>query len=253
MMRNGLHTVLIADDEAPARARLREMLVDIGGWSVAGEAANGADVLHQCQQQLPDVVLLDIRMPGMDGLETAAHLAHLPVPPAVVFTTAYDEYAVNAFDAQALGYLLKPVRRERLLRALEHAARISRLQVEALGRENPELGARQNIPVTKFGVLTLVPLSNVLAFVADQKYVRLLHYADGALRESLIDEPLKQLAAEFASDFVRIHRNSLVRITSVDQLAHDDAGHYSVRLRGFSPALPVSRRHLAELRLRLKQ
>ena len=88
-------------------ARLREMLADIGGWSVAGEAANGADVLHQCQQQLPDVVLLDIRMPGMDGLETAAHLARLPVPPAVVFTTAYDEYAVNAFDAQALGYLLE--------------------------------------------------------------------------------------------------------------------------------------------------
>jgi two-component system response regulator AlgR len=145
------------------------------------------------------------------------------------------------------------VRRERLLRALEHAARISRLQVEALGRDNPELGARQNIPVTKLGVLSLVPLTNVLAFVADQKYVRLLHHVDGVLHESLIDEPLKQLAAEFVSDFVRIHRNSLVRIASIDQLAHDDAGHYSVRLRGFPHALPVSRRHLAELRLRLKQ
>jgi two-component system response regulator AlgR len=251
-MRNGLHTVLIADDEAPARSRLREMLADIGGWSVAGEAANGADVLHQCQQQLPDVVLLDIRMPGMDGLETAAHLARLPVPPAVVFTTAYDEYAVHAFDAQALGYLLKPVRRERLLRALEHAARINRLQVEALGRDNPELAARQNIPVTKFGNVNLVPLSNVLAFIAEQKYVRLLHYVDGALREALIDEPLKQLATEFTNDFVRVHRNSLVRIACVEQLTHDEAGHYFVRLRGFPHALPVSRRHLAELRLRLK-
>lgn len=252
-MRNGMHTVLIADDEAPARTRLREMLADIGGWSVAGEAANGAEVLQQCQQQLPDVVLLDIRMPGMDGLEAAAHLARLPVPPAVVFTTAYDEYAVNAFDAQALGYLLKPVRRERLLRALEHAVRISRLQVEAISRDNPELGARQTIPVTRSGMISLVPLSNVLAFVADQKYVRLLHHVDGELREALIDEPLKQLTAEFASDFVRIHRNSLVRIAAVEQLTHDDAGHYSVRLRGFSHALPVSRRHLAELRLRLKQ
>ena len=117
----------------------------------------------------------------------------------------------------------------------------------------PILGARQNIPVTKLGMISLVPLSNVLAFVADQKYVRLMHYVDGELRESLIDEPLKQLAAEFACDFVRIHRNSLVRMTAVEQLTHDDAGHYSVHLRGFPHALPVSRRHLAELRQRLKQ
>jgi two-component system response regulator AlgR len=252
-MRNGLHTVLIADDEAPARARLRDMLAEIGGWSVASEAANGAEVLQQCQQQLPDVVLLDIRMPGMDGLETAAHLARLPLPPAVVFTTAYDEYAVNAFDAQALGYLLKPVRRERLLRALEHAARISRLQIEALSRDNPELGARQNIPVTLSGTINLVPVSNIIAFVADAKYVRLLQQVDDTLRESLIDEPLKNLAAEFAAAFVRIHRNSLVRISAVEQLTPDDAGHYYVRLRGVTNALPVSRRHLGELRLRLKQ
>ncbi len=253
MMRNGLQTVLIADDEAPARARLRDMLAEIGGWSVASEAANGMEVLQQCQQQRPDVVLLDIRMPGMDGLETAAHLARLPLPPAVVFTTAYDEYAVNAFDAHALGYLLKPVRRERLLRALEHAARISRLQVEALSRDNPELGARQNIPVTLSGTISLVPVSNIIAFVADAKYVRLLQQVDDALRESLIDEPLKNLAAEFAAAFVRIHRNSLVRISAVDRLTPDDAGHYYVHLRGVANALPVSRRHLGELRLRLKQ
>jgi two-component system response regulator AlgR len=253
MMRNGMHTVLIADDEAPARARLRDMLADAGGWTVLSEAANGAEVLQQCQEQLPDVVLLDIRMPGMDGLEAAAHLARLPLPPAVVFTTAFDEYAVKAFDAHALGYLLKPVRRERLLRALEHAARISRMQVEALTRDNPELGARQNIPVTLFGTISLIPVDSIIAFVADQKYVRLLHNSDGAMRESLIDEPLKSLGAEFSAAFVRTHRNSLVRVAAIDRLTHDEAGHYAVHLRGLAEPLPVSRRHLGPLRQRLKQ
>jgi two-component system response regulator AlgR len=247
-----MHTVLIADDEAPARARLRDMLADTGGWSVAGEAANGMEVLQHCRQRVPDVVLLDIRMPGMDGLETAAHLARLPLPPAVVFTTAYDEYAVNAFDTHALGYLLKPVRRERLLRALEHAARISRMQVEALTRANPELGARQHITVSLSGTITLVPVDTIVAFVADQKYVRLLHTVDGRLREALIDEPLKHLGAEFSAAFVRIHRNSLVRASAIERLEPDSAGHYFVRLRGLPDALPVSRRHLGGLRQRLR-
>src|SRR5215510_16604100 len=117
--------VLIVDDEPPARERLRALLAEIGEVEVIGEAANGAEALSHTHDLAPDVVLLDVRMPGMDGLEAARHLNVLEEPPAVIFTTAYDQYAVEAFEAQAVGYLLKPVRKEQLAHALRHAARIS--------------------------------------------------------------------------------------------------------------------------------
>lgn len=240
--------LLIADDEAPARSRLREMLADTGGWQVVGEAANGVDTLELCQTLEPDIVLLDIRMPAMDGIEVANHLSRLAVPPAIIFTTAYDEYAVTAFEAHAVGYLLKPVRRERLFRALEHAARITRMRLAELMQQHPELGGRRNIPVTLSGKIRLVPVASVLAFHAEQKYVQMLHEVDGRLRESLIDEALKALEDEFADSFVRIHRSALVRRDAIAGLDRDDAGQYSVALRGVPEPLPVSRRHAAQLR-----
>ncbi|TDJ44118.1 MAG: response regulator transcription factor [Gammaproteobacteria bacterium] len=252
-MRAGQLKLLIVDDEMPARSRLREMVNDTGGWTVIAEASNGREALHLCEAQAPDVVLLDIRMPEMDGMEVASHLGHLPVPPAVIFTTAYDEYAVKAFDTHAVAYLLKPVRRERLLQALEHAARLSRMQMMALTQENPEFAARKNIPVSLSGKISLVPVEGIISFHADQKYVRMVHSsAGGPIQESLIDEPLKALEAEFASDFVRVHRNSVLRATAIQSLQRNEAGQYSATVRDSGETVPVSRRHIATLKQRLK-
>jgi two-component system response regulator AlgR len=251
-MSSGDLKMLIVDDEAPARARLSAMVGDIGGWNVIAEAANGAETLELCQQQTPDVVLLDIRMPGMDGIEVAGHLCSFETPPAIIFTTAYDEYAVKAFETHAVGYLLKPVRRERLMRALEQAAKIGRLQLAQLAEMNPELGARQRISVSQAGKIILVPTETVVAFCADQKYVRMVYELDGEMKESLIDEPLKALEKEFAADFARIHRNSLVRISRIESLERADGAQQQVMLRGLEEALPVSRRHISELKQRLQ-
>jgi two-component system response regulator AlgR len=252
-MRDGVPTVMIVDDEALARARMHDLLNDSSGWLIVAEAANGRQALDLYQEQRPDVVLLDIRMPEMDGLEVARHLAALPAPPAVIFTTAYDEYAVKAFDTHAVGYLLKPVRRERLLPALEHAARLSRAQLSALAEAQQITAARQNIPVRQAGNIRLIPVTSILSFQADQKYVRMVFVTDAGSgqmtrQEALIDEPLKALETEFADDFARIHRNSLIRMNAIDSLERDADGHCLLTLRGCSEKLPVSRRHAARVK-----
>ncbi len=251
-MHDGNLKLLIVDDEALARARLREMVADIGAWSVVAEAANGHEALAYCEQQAPDVVLLDIRMPGMDGIELASHLSALPRPPAIVFTTAYDEYAVKAFDTHAVGYLLKPVRREKLLRALEHAARVSRIKLNALLQENPDLGGRAHIPTTIAGSVRLIPVDSIVSFHADQKYVLAVYTSNDGLQEAVVDEPLKALEEEFAADFIRAHRNSLVRKSAIEQMHRDEAGQYSLRMRFSGAEIPVSRRHVAALKQRLR-
>lgn len=246
-MFDGNLKVLVVDDEAPARARLAMMVGEIGGWTVVAEAANGREALDSVESCKPDVVLLDIRMPGMDGVEVAGQLCELPLPPAVVFTTAYDEYAVKAFEANAVGYLLKPVRRERLLQALERAARVSRWQLADLANKAPELCARETIPVSGSSSVRLVPVDEVVYFQADQKCVRMVHAAG----QDFVDESLKALEKEFAADFVRVHRNSLVRVAAIRELRRDAGGHGEVLLRDREDALPVSRRHLAAVRARL--
>jgi len=243
-MAHGDLRVLIVDDELPARSRLTAMVGDVGGWQVVGEATNGQEALVAVTEYEPDVVLLDIRMPGMDGVEVATHLTALPAPPAVVFTTAYDEYAVSAFETHAVGYLLKPVRRERLLQALERAARLHRWQLNDLVNTAPELCARQHIAVTGGGHVKVVPVGDVLSFHADQKYVRMVH-ANG---EALIDESLKTLEQELGDDFVRLHRNSLVRVAAIEEFGRDDNGQYRARLAGTSEWVPVSRRHVSDVK-----
>ena len=245
--RNGSLRLLIVDDEAPARARLTAMVAEFDGWTVSAEAANGFAALELCPTVKPDAVLLDIRMPGMDGLEVASHLSRLETPPAVIFTTAYDEYAVQAFETSAVGYLLKPVRRERLLRALAQAARVTRMQLAELARYSPESAARGHIPVIRQGQIRLIPVADISSFHADQKYVRILH-SNG---EDLIDESLKQLEQEFATDFVRIHRNSLLRASEIERLERDESGQVVLFMRGQLNPLAVSRRHLTPLKQRL--
>lgn len=241
--------VLIADDELPARTRLRRLLEEIGGHEVIAEAANGAESLAACARELPELVLMDIRMPGIGGVEAARHLSALAHPPAVIFVTAYDEYAMEAFEAQAVGYLLKPVRRERLEAALRHAARPTRAQLAAVAQADPRRTRRHHIAARIADRLRLIPVENVLYFHADQKYVCVRH-TEG---EVLIDEALKDLEEEFAPDFLRIHRNALIAVKHLVAVEKVDHGQYQARLRGSSTPLAVSRRHATALRRLLRR
>ncbi len=238
--------ILIVDDEAPARERLKNLLREQPGAELAGEAANGREALELWERTQADVVLLDIRMPVMDGLETARHLAAQERPPAVIFTTAYNEFAVEAFDAHAIAYLLKPVRGEKLSAALTGAGRVNRVQLTQLGAGNAP--ARRHICAKLRDKLHVVPVESVLCFVADQKYVT-VHHTGGEL---LIDESLKDLEQEFAGRFLRVHRNALVAVAQVERLEKDEAGHLQVYMRGLPVPLEVSRRLVSEVRERLR-
>lgn len=237
--------VLICDDEALARERLARFLKDMEGYEVVGEAENGRDALEQVEATSPDVVLLDLRMPVMDGLACAERLAQLPEPPAVIFCTAYDEHALAAFQVQAVGYLLKPVRREQLAEALARATRVNRAQLEAVkhGAE-PGAGGRSHITAKTHRGIELIPIDDVRYFLADQKYVTVRH----GKGEVLIDETLKDLEGEFGARFIRIHRNALLALDFLDGLELVSPGQYQVRMKGIEERLVVSRRHLPELR-----
>jgi two-component system, LytTR family, response regulator AlgR len=239
--------VLIVDDEQPARERLRRLVEELPGWAVAADCANGAEALQLVPKLRPVVALLDIRMPGMSGIELARHLGTLELPPAVVFTTAYDEYALEAFESHAVGYLLKPVRRERLAEALKHASRLSGPQLRGLATPEQPLAVRQHVAVRARDELKLIPVRDISYFRADQKYVTVRH----AQGEELIDESLRQLEDEFARDFVRVHRSLLVAVAHVASLERTPDGGYEIRLRGHLEPLPVSRRQVADLRKRL--
>jgi two-component system, LytTR family, response regulator AlgR len=210
---------------------------------VVGEAANGIEALERCSTLDADLVLLDVRMPGMDGIEAARHLGTLEEPPAVIFTTAYDEYALAAFESEAIGYLLKPIRREKLARAVRHAARIAGPQLARLADQS-QLGRRRSQICARLGEqLRLVPVDDVIFFHAGQKYVTLRHRGG----RELIDESLRALEQEFAPDFIRIHRNSLVARRFVQAIEREAAGNLIVRLTESDETLPVSRRHAAEV------
>jgi two-component system response regulator AlgR len=240
--------VLIVDDEAPARDRLRRLLSEIDDCQVAGEASNGNDALAACATLKPDVVLLDVRMPGLWGIEVAQHLSTLADAPAVIFTTAYGDHAIDAFDAQAIGYLLKPIRKEKLARALSHASRISAPRLlQATRTANIEL-RREHVCARLGEQLRLIPLSDIYYFLADQKYVT-VHHKGG---QNLIDEPLKELSQEFAAEFIRIHRNALVAEKYIASIDRSDEGQYTVRVRECDAALQVSRRHATELVRRVR-
>lgn len=244
--------VLVVDDEPPARERLRQLLEDLEGYDLAGMAENGSDALTMVAELQPDIVLLDIRMPGMDGIETARHLNQLEHTPAVVFTTAYDEYAIDAFDARAIGYVLKPVRRSRLLGTLQHASRLASASLSELAGAKGVPAQRKHVCANLGDKLVLIPLETVNFFRADQKYVA-VHHDDGM---HLIDDSLKSLEQEFAAGFVRIHRAALVALEKIEALEKLDDGAVRVRLRDGSHSddkeLIISRRHVTEVRRRLK-
>ena len=244
--------VLVVDDEKPARERLKQLLQDEADYEVAGEAENGNDAVRLASELGPDIVLLDIRMPGLDGIETAHHLAAMENPPAIVFATAYDEYAIDAFDARAVGYVLKPVRRSRLIAALEQASKLAPSTLVSVASQAKLPVTRQHVCANSQGKLRLIPVAEIHCFRADQKYVSVDH-ENG---RDLIDEPLKALAEEFIGEFVRIHRSALVAVRYVDRIEKTEDGKSLVVLRENSQVedkeLIISRRHLTEVRRRLK-
>ena len=243
---SGPVTVFIVDDEPPARSRLAALIEPMPGFVVRGEAGDGKSALAAVAAEMPDIVLMDIRMPGMDGIEAARHLTALPAPPAVIFTTAYDAYALEAFETQAIGYLLKPVRRQRLADALEHAVRPTRAQLGALAAARPS--PRRHVSVRRGEALHLVPIERVRYFEAAQKYVT-VHHEQG---EDLIDDALKSLEAEYAEEFVRAHRRLLVSVSHIAALERDDSVRSLIRLRGSGQRLAISRRHAADIKRKLR-
>ncbi len=238
--------ILITDDEQLARERLRSMLEELS-HTVVSEAANGEQALRLCEQHQPDVILLDIRMPGMDGLEAAHHLMQLAQPPAIIFTTAFDEYALKAFKTHAVDYLLKPVRLRELEAALAAATRLNRVQQSAVDKLKSETSAPLYVSAQVKGSVQLIPLEDVYYFQADQKYVS-IGYRGG---EVLIDDSLVTIERRYPH-LLRIHRNALVTTDYIAALEKDAEGRCYIRLRGCERQLEVSRRHLAEVRRWLK-
>jgi two-component system response regulator AlgR len=234
--------VFIADDEEPARSRLRELLGDIAGevaTTVAGEAGHGLEALERIPASGAQVLLADIDMPGMGGLELARHLAGLERAPAVIFVTAHDRHAVEAFELNAIDYLLKPVRATRLAAALKKAARAAPPDRDQLAKAAQ--GAREYLSVVERNRILLVPVRDIVFLRADQKYVTLRT----AEREHLIEEPLVALEREFAERLVRIHRNCLVAraaIRGFERNPGDEEAQWLVVLDGVAEKLPVSRR-----------
>ena len=241
--------VLITDDEELARGRLRGLLNDIGDIDIVGEAGNGKEALTQCHKLNPDIILLDIRMPGMDGLETAFHLAALNDPPAVIFTTAYGDHALEAFEANAVDYLLKPIRRERLKQALEKTHHLNRAQLLALQQDNKEDHARTHICIQTYDSIQLIAVPEIIYFLADQKYVTVRHTGG----EVLIEEPLIALEQEFTGKFTRIHRNALISNAFLKGIEKHKDGTHSIILRDSDTRLIISRRHVAALRKKIHE
>ena len=239
--------VLIVDDEPPARDRLRQMLAELPDAQCTGEAATGEEAVTMATASRPDVVLLDIRMPGIGGLEAARRLARLPEPPAVIFTTAYEQHALEAFDAQALDYLLKPVQRDRLAAALERARRPSKAQIAGIA-DAVASERRTHISARVRDQIRLIPIGEVLCFLAEQKYTTVRHVGG----EDIIEDSLRTRETEFGGLFVRVHRGALVAVSQVESMERSADGHYVVRLRHDGGTLQVSRRLAADVLRRLR-
>lgn len=234
---------LVVDDEQPARDRLTALLRELGQVEVVGEARNATEALQKIETLAPDLLYLDVRMPGMSGLELARHLGGLDDPPAIIFITAHDEHAMDAFEAEAVGYLLKPVRKEKLAAATGRAQRLTLQQLGSVAGQAP----RTHLSVRQRDGIKLLRLEDVIRLVAEQKYTT-VHHTGG---EDLIDDSLRTLEAEFGDRFVRIHRSALVNRSFIEAVERNAEGHHLIRLRGLSEPMQVSRRLVAELKTRL--
>jgi len=235
--------VLIVDDEAPARRRLRDLLDDCAvalPLVVVGEAASGSEAIELLQTVGTDLVRADIGMPGMDGLELARHLLKLAHPPVVIFTTAYHEHALQAFEVNAVDYLMKPVRMPRLLAALQKVPRLKPLTTDQL--DQIPATAPRFLSVTERSRVVLVPVDDIVYLKAELKYITIRT----AAREYLLEESLTRLEEDLGPRFVRVHRNCLVARDSIRgferHVGDEGDAHWEVLLKDVPETLPVSRR-----------
>lgn len=240
--------IIIVDDELLARDRLARMLADEPNYRVVAQAATTEEAMTAVMAHDPDIVLLDIHMPGDSGLQAAERIAQLEDSPAVVFCTAHDQHALDAFGVNAVDYLLKPVRKEKLLQALSKAQSLNRAQRQQVDRQSERSGRAHISARTRRGV-ELIPIEHIYYFAADHKYVTVHHQAG----ETLIDDTLKELEEELGERFVRVHRNALVALNRIQAMEKSDGGQFVVRLSGTDHRPLVSRRHVSGLRETLAQ
>ena len=240
-------SVVILDDEAPARERLARLVNQLPGYRVEATFSDGLEAISQIKLLQPDLALLDISMPGINGIEVAKHISTLNNPPAILFCTAYDQYAIHAFEAGAVGYLMKPVRLEKLGIALASASRVSKLQLsqlpEAESQKPVELSS-ETLKVKSQRGIELIPLKEVFCFLADGKYVTAKHLNG----ESFLEESLALLEERWSNLYVRCHRSALVRIDAIQRLDRSADGTSVLKLYDQDERVPVSRRHLPEIR-----
>lgn len=235
-------SVFVVDDESLARERLKRLVERDNHYQICGEAENGEQALRIIEQVKPDIVLLDIRMPGIDGMEVATKLAQQEHPPAIIFCTAYDEYAIDAFKRQAMGYLLKPVRGEELEKALGQAKHVNQLQLKAL-QEQRESEEAPFVAHSWKGQ-ELIPFDSIYFFRSEQKYITIVHQHG----ETISDQTLKELEQSYGEKLLRAHRNTLVNAKHICAMSKDNEGHYHLQLRNTDYKILVSRRHVSELK-----
>jgi two-component system response regulator AlgR len=236
--------ILVVDDEKLARARMRELIEKEGEHLIVGEAMNGNEAIEKTMELKPECLLMDIRMPVMDGLEAAMHLQSMEIPPAVIFTTAYDQHALEAFEVNAIDYLLKPIRKDRLSAALQKAKQVSTKQLREVSKAQNESSSRSHISVHMRGQITLIPVQDIVYFMADNKYVTVRTTSE----QHLIEDSLVSLEEEFSERFLRIHRNALVAVDYIRGIEKQPSGRWRVLLREIDDKLDVSRRHTPEVR-----
>lgn len=238
--------VLIVDDEALARKRIRRMIAEIDGFDVVDEAKNGQQAIDLCKQLQPEIVLMDIRMPGIDGLEAARAITQTAQPPAIIYCTAFSDHALQAFESHAVDYLLKPVTTERLQEALSAATKSSRAQL-AVSTSADDTSERQHICARVRGNLVLVAIEDIYYFHADQKYVTVCHRQG----ELLIEETLLSLESEFEGRFIRVHRNALVARDKIDGMVKSESSSF-ITFHDIDGQIEISRRHLPTVRKLIK-
>lgn len=232
--------IVIVDDEPLARQRLVKMLNEIG-YDVVAQAANSHEALAAIEEHDPALLLLDIEMPGDNGLVLAKKISEMDTPPAIIFTTAYDQYALEAFETLAAGYLLKPVERDKLEKTLEKAKTLTKYQLNTTPKKQ---NRREHIASKGHRGIELIAIDDIRYFMADQKYVTVITKQG----KVLIDETLKELEDEFSDSFVRVHRNSLVSVNHIVGLQRDQQGHYHVCLADVEDKPMVSRRYTSKIK-----
>jgi two-component system response regulator AlgR len=235
--------VVIADDEPLARARLQRLLAKNPDIDVVAIAEDGSQASQLIEQYQPELVVLDINMPIKTGLEVASDIQQSMLrPPAIIFTTAYDEFAIDAFKVDASSYLLKPIYEKDLMDAIEKAGRLNKVQVQDAAElsNNPS-----NLLLKRSATIELVPVAEIIFFQAREKFV-IAGLKDG--EEIIVDYALKELEQKMQLAFCRIHRHTLVNTSHLKKMERDEAGHYFLELKGVNGSFDVSRRQVSILK-----